>query len=362
MSWFYAKGLRWTPIALTCLVAACEPEEEEKTVDPRPVRAVEVTQSDGGRYVTIAGTIEAVEQVSLGFLHGGRMIERLVGVGDTVEPGQAVARLDSSDEENALRAAEANLAAVSGQLAEARINFDRQRTLYERQIAARAAFERAEQVYSTASAAADAAEAQVAVARRRLDETVLYADAPGVVTAVGAEPGEVVSAGRAIVQVARDNGRDAVLAVPANILESSPPDPEVTVALSLNSSVSTKGRVREIAPQADPVTGTFQVRIGLIEAPAELRLGSAVTARALFGGEGGIVLPATALTRSEGEPAVWVVDTASNTVSLRQIEVGTFAPSTVQVAGGLEVGEIVVTAGVQALRPGQEVRLLGAES
>ncbi|MDK3072900.1 efflux RND transporter periplasmic adaptor subunit [Sedimentitalea sp. JM2-8] len=362
MSWFWANRLGWTPVVLASLVAACEPEEEEKVVEPRPVRAVEVTQSDGGTYVTIAGTIEAVEQVNLGFLHGGRMIERLVRVGDSVEPGQVVARLDSSNEENALRAAEANLAAVSGQLSEARINFDRQQTLYQRQIAARVAFERAEQVYSTASAAADAAEAQVAVARRRLDETVLYADAPGVVIGVGAEPGEVVSAGRAIVQVARDNGRDAVLSVPANILETSPPDPEVTVALSLNPSVSTKGRVREIAPQADPVTGTFQVRIGLIEAPAELRLGSAVTARAFFGSEGGIVLPATALTRSEGSPAVWVVDPDSGTVTLRPIEVGTFAPSAVQVASGLEVGEIVVTAGVQALRPGQEVRLLGADS
>ncbi|MCA8882150.1 MAG: efflux RND transporter periplasmic adaptor subunit [Rhodobacteraceae bacterium] len=359
---YYSKGLRWLAIVLAFLLAACDADEDEQPVAPRPVRTVEVTQSDGGTYVMIAGTIEAAEQVNLAFLHGGRMIERLVGVGDTVASGQVVARLDSSDEQNALRAAEANLASVSGQRAEARINFDRQRTLYERQIAARAAFERAEQVYSTATAAVDAAEAQVAIARRRLDETVLIADAAGVVTATGAEPGEVVAAGRPVVQVARDNGRDAVLSVPANILKSSPPDPKVTVALSINPSVSAEGRVREIAPQADPVTGTFLVRIGLNDAPAALRLGSTIVARALFGGEAGILLPATALTRSDGEPAVWVVDPATETVSLRIVEIGTFAPSTVQIAGGLEVGEIVVTAGVQALRPGQEVRLLGADS
>lgn len=357
-----ANGLRFVSILAVLSLTACFSEDDEKEAIARPVRTVVVTESDGGNYVSIAGTVEAVEQVNLGFLHGGRMIERLVGVGDTIEAGQLVARLDRTDEENALRAAEANLAAVTGQLVEARLNFDRQKQLFEREIASRAAFDRAEQVYSTATAAADAAEAQAAVARRRLNETDLIADAAGVVVSVGAEPGEVVAVGRPIIQVARDNGLDAVLAVPANILKTSPPDPEVTVSLSINPNVSAQGRVREISPQADPVTGTFRVRIGLDDAPDALRLGSAVVARALFGGEGGIQLPATALTRSEGEPAVWVVDPETNTVSLRIIEVASYAPATVQVGHGLELGEIVVTAGVQALRPGQEVRLLGTQS
>ena len=363
MSFHHSNVLRWGVLSLALVLAGCDSEEEdaaESTV--RPVRTVVVEAAPGGTVVTLAGTVEAVETVNLGFLHGGRMIERLVGVGDTIAPGQVIARLDTSNEENTLRSAEANLAAAEGQLAEARINFERQRTLYERQIAARAAFERAEQVYATATAAADAAQAQVAIARRRLDETVLLADASGVVTAVGAEPGEVVAAGRMIVQVSRDNGLDAVLDVPADLLETSPPDPEITVSLSLNSAVSAEGRVREISPQADPVTGTFQVRVGLIDPPVGLRLGSAVAARAFFGTDGGIQLPASALTQIEGEPAVWVVDPETSTVALRTIGVGGFTPSSVHVTGGLEIGEIVVTAGVQALRPGQEVRLLDAAS
>src|SRR5690606_108500 len=143
--------------------------------------------------------------------------------------GQIIARLDPTDEENALRGAEASLVAANGQLSEARINYDRQRHLYERQIAARVAFERAEQVFISTQAAADAAEAQVGIARRRLDDTELYADAPGVATAVGAEPGEVVQPGRMIVQLARDDGMDAVFDVSAAVIEASPPDPEVSV-------------------------------------------------------------------------------------------------------------------------------------
>jgi RND family efflux transporter MFP subunit len=273
-----------------------------------------------------------------------------------------IARLDPTDERNALRAAEASLIAANGQLSEARLNYDRQRHLYERQIAARVAFERAEQVFTTAQAAVKAAEAQVGLAQQRLDDTELYADAPGVITARGAETGEVVQPGRMIVQVARDEGKDAVFNVPANIRAASHPDPEVTVALSLSPDVTAKGRVREIAPRADAATGTFRVRVGLIDPPTEMRLGSTVVGRTTFARHAGIELPASALTSSSGQPAVWIVDPKSMTVVLRPIGVARFNPGSVVVSDGVTPGELVVTAGVQALRPGQKVRLLGAAS
>jgi len=312
--------------------------------------------------VSLAGTVESQTLVNIAFRVGGRIIERLVDVGDTVEPGQLIARLDPTDETNALRAAEAGLVAANGQLSEARINYDRQRQLYERQIAARVAFERAEQVYTTTQAGADAAAAQVGIARRRLEDTALYADTAGVITEVGAEPGEIVQSGRMIVQKSQDDGLDAVFDVAAAILEASPPDPDVTVALSLTPGVTAQGRVREVAPRADPVTGTFRVRVGLIDPPIGMRLGSTVTGRTTFGGVGAIELPASALTGTEGAPAVWVVDPATSTVALRPIGVERFNPASVRVSDGLAVGETVVTAGVQALRPGQQVRLLGAGS
>jgi RND family efflux transporter MFP subunit len=287
------------------------------------------------------------------------MIERAVSVGDAVKVGQLIARLDATDEENGLRAAEASLAAAEGKLSEARLDYERQRHLYDRRIAARVAFERAEQVYSTMRAAADSAEAQVGIARRRLEDTELLADAPGVVTAIGAEPGEVVQAGRMIAQLARDDGKDAVFNVSAAMIGGSSGGSEVTVTLSLNPSVTAKGRVREVAPRADPVTGTFLVRVGLTDPPAEMRLGSTVVGRAVFGGESGIELPSSALTQAEGSAAVWVVDPKKGTVSLRRIGVERFTPASVVVSDGLDPGEVVVTAGVQALRPGQEVRLLG---
>ena len=356
---FSAAYLLPLAVLAALLLTSCKTEEDTETEPPvRAVRTVTVTEETVGTSVTLAGTVESQVQVDFGFRIGGRMVERLVDVGDQIETDQVLARLDPADEENGLRAAEANLAAAEGQLSEVRDNFERQRQLYDRDFVARAALDRAEAALITATSQVNATRAQYLIAKRRLNDTVLQADAPGRVTMIGAEPGEVVQAGRMVVQVARDGGIDAVFDVPAAIMETSPTDPPITVALSQTPSVSAGGRVREVSPRADPVTGTFRVRVGLIDPPAALRLGSTVTGTAIFGDVNRIEVPATALTRSETGPAVWVVVPDSLTVSLRDIEVGRFLPASVSVTTGLVPGEVVVTAGVQALRPGQAVRLL----
>ena len=88
-------------------------------------------------------------------------------------------------------------------------------------------------------------------------------------TAVGAEPGEVVQAGQMIVRLARHGGRDAIFDVPAQVLRTAPADRAVDVHLADDPSVTATGRVREISPQADPVTRTFQVKVGLTDPPEE---------------------------------------------------------------------------------------------
>jgi RND family efflux transporter MFP subunit len=346
-------------LGLTAALAACREDDAAEAPELRPVRTVIVQESASGETVTLSGTVESQVEVDLAFRIGGRLVERPVQVGDTVVAGQLIGRLDPTDEENALRAAEASRAAAGGQLSEARANFERQRQLFERDFVSQAGLERAEQQLISAQGAFDAAEAQVGIAQRRLADTELMADAPGVVVALGAEAGEVVQPGRRIVQLARDEGKDAVFDVPVAVVAASPPDPEVRITLSLNPSVAALGRVREIAPRADPATGTIRVRVGLIDPPEEMRLGSTITGRVLFGRAGGIELPASALTAADGAPAVWVVDPDSRTVALRPVGVARFNPATVSIEFGVEMGERVVTAGVQALRPGQEIRLLG---
>lgn len=345
-------------MGMVALLAACGDEPEERPVEVRPVRVVTVEKRPAGVPVVLTGRIAAEDEARLAFRLSGRMVERAVNVGDRVEAGQLIGRLDAQDQQNALRAAEANLAAAQGQATEAEAEFQRQRTLEERGFAARAVYERARQARQTTRSQVEAAEAQVRFARDQVSFTELHADAEGVVTEVGAEPGEVVQAGQMIVRLARQDGRDAVFDVPAQVIRSAPADPEIQVTLTEDPRIAAVGRVREVAAQADPVTRTFEVKVGLAEPPPEMRLGATVTGRMEIDEGESIRLPATALTRQGDDPAVWVVDPATETVSLRAIDVLRFEPAYVVVASGVTPGELVVTAGVQALHPGQKVRLL----
>ena len=346
-------------MASLTLLAGCGAEEEAAAPEIRPVRVVSVQELSGGETVSLTGTIQAENEVNLAFRIGGRLIERLVNVGDQVEAGQVVARLDPEDDENALRAARAELAAAQGQLVEAENNYERQRTLLQDGWTTRVRYDEARQNLDTIQSRVDSAQAQLNIARNRLSWAELHADSAGTITARGAEAGEIVQAGQMVFRVAREDGRDAVFDAPAQVMDSASPDPEIEVFLTLNRNVRAVGHVREVSPQADPVTGTFEVKVGLVRPPAEMRLGSTVTGQMELGAEPGIEIPASALTRANGQPAVWVVDDASDTVNLRNIELVRHDPARVVVANGLEEGDIVVTAGVQALRPGQQVRLLG---
>jgi len=340
-------------------VAGCRQEEKAEAPLPRPVRTVTAERQAAGDTVVLTGHIVADDEAAVAFRIGGRMLDRPVNVGDRVTAGQVLARLDSANEENTLRAARAALAAARATLTQTRAAFERQRTLLSQGWATRANFDLAEKAFLTAQAQVTDGEVQVQIAEDRVGYTELKADAAGTVTARGAEPGEVVQAGQMIVRIARQDGRDAVFDVPAQVLRSASNDPEVTVTLTDSPDVKTTGRVREVAPQADPVTRTFEVKVGLTNPPEAMRLGSTVNGSITTETAAVIAIPASALTQTNNRPAVWIVDAANQTVSLRNVELLRHDPGTAIISGGLDDGDIVVTAGVQALHPGQKVRLLG---
>lgn len=312
--------------------------------------------------MVLTGQVQAENEATLSFRIGGRIIERFAGVGDHVVPDKVLAKLDPQDELNALRSARAALSAAEGKFEEARNNFDRQSQLLERGHTTRVLFDQAQQNLRTAQSRKDDAQAQLEIAEDRVSFTELKANVTGTITARSAEAGEVVQPGQAIFQVARVEGRDAVFDVPAQVIHSAPPNPKIEVTLTENPSVKAEGRVRQVDPQADPVTRTFRVRVSIIDPPAAMRLGATVTGSMRQQATPGISIPASALTSSNSRPALWIVDPATLTVSLRNIDVERYDPATVVVSDGLHENDIVVTAGVQALHPGQKVRLLGESS
>lgn len=348
------------PAALALLAAALASCGSEPA-PPAEGRQVGVVTVEAGQFaddIQLSGEIQAKKDVSLAFRIGGRVLERPVNIGDRVTAGQVVARLEPALEQNALAAAKAALAAARGEVSTARSTFERQERLMGQGFTTRLRFDQALRAQETAQAQLENAEAQLELARDRLGFTELRADVAGVVTARQIEPGEVVQPGQVVVQIARDDSRDAVFNVPASVLDSHLSDARIRVALADAPAVAAYGTVREVAPQADPVTRTFAVRVGLQEPPEAMRLGSTVVGTIELRTASIIAIPASALTQQGRSPAVWVVDPAKSTVTLRSVDVLRFDPRAVILSQGLEPGETIVSAGIQALHPGQRIRPL----
>jgi len=218
----------------------------------------------------------------------------------------------------------------------------------------------------SAEAKLDSAKASRDLAKDQLGYTDLVAEFDGIVTATGAEPGQVVNAGQMIVRLARPTDKDGVFNIAESAFQTRPAPAdspiEVIVSLLANPGITADGVVREISPVADPATRTFQVKVTLKNPPDQMRFGASIVGRLKASTAPVVVLPATALFDRLGKPAVWVVDTAAVTVALKDVTVARYETDRVILSGGLTKGEIVVTAGVNRLREGQKVRLAEATS
>jgi RND family efflux transporter MFP subunit len=227
----------------------------------------------------LIGQIRARDEINLAFRIDGKLLERTVNLGDRINVGRLVARLDSQNEQNALQGADADIAAAQAAFAQAEKLEARQADLLRRNITSRAVYDQALQQLQTAQAQLDSAQARHRTNHNRLKFTELETEVGGIVTAKGAEPGEFVRAGQMIVKVAREHNKDAVFELPAQLALSGrvPMDPIIHVALVDNPNIKTTGRIREVSPQADPVTRLFPVKVGLDNPPPEFFLGVTVS-------------------------------------------------------------------------------------
>lgn len=334
-------------------VAGCK----EEAAAPLPVRPVLSTlvapvQSEDG---SIVGTVEPRYKTDLSFRVQGRLIARTVHIGDTIDKGQTVAAIDPTSLELAVRSAIADVASAQAKLTNASGFEDRQRTLLKTEVISQADMESAEQATASAQATLVREQADLTKARENLGYAQLKAEFAGVVTAVGAQVGQVVSSGQAVVTVARPDIREAVVDVADDVADTLRIGQPFTVSLQLDPAIRAEGKAREIAPQADAVTRSRRVRITLDNPPATFRLGTTVTT-AVTSSRPVLRLPASAILAKEAKTFVWLVDPSKSTVALREITSEPDDGGGVRVVAGVEAGLRVVTAGVHSLADGQKVR------
>ncbi|MFQ6566143.1 efflux RND transporter periplasmic adaptor subunit, partial [Dickeya dianthicola] len=309
-----------TLLLAASLLSGCNDAGREAAAAPlRPVRTVTVAPSVAGEVLSQTGEIRPTEETALGFRLDGRVVSRAVDVGAVVKQGEVIATLDARDSENQLQSAKADLAraAASERLAEQ--NLKRMKQLAPNGAIARSQLDEAQSNWSSAVSVRESAQASVNSEQDRLGYTRLSAPIAGVITAVSANPGQVVNAGQEVVRLATFAGRDAVFNVSERLIASGLNDPLVTVSLLSNPAIKTQGHVRDVSPLADAQTRTWRVRISLVEPPPEMVLGATVQGEVTLPGGNVINLPASALTRQGGRPAVFVVDPQTQTLRLQPI-------------------------------------------
>ncbi|MEN6412458.1 MAG: efflux RND transporter periplasmic adaptor subunit [Veillonellales bacterium] len=350
-------------LAVGCLLAGIMAKTHFAKAPIKPeslpvVRTQLIQAANTGQGYTYAGEVRGRYESQLAFQVTGKIIKRNVQLGSIVNAGDVLMQMDAKDIQQTVNSNSAQVYSAQSQLRLAESNLSRYRQLLDSGAISHAQYDQYVNAYDAAAAAVQQAAAQYTQGANQLDYTLLTADQSGVVSAITAEAGQVVSAGQTVVTVVQDGEREIEINVPENRLEELKTAGRFQVTFWALPNVTLNGKVREIAPMADPTTRTFKVRISLLNPPPSVKLGMTATVSLAVGADQpAFSIPLSALYQTGDTPAVWIV--SDNILTLRPIQTGSFGNGTIQVLAGLQTGDRIVSAGVHKLEEGQRVKIAG---
>lgn len=351
-----SSHFHWLLCALIVALPGCRDKPLREVID-RPVLFTEIADPQSASYGRFAGSIQPQHEVALGFRIAGRLATRHAEMGDRVRKGDLLATLDPSDQQNRLRARQAELSRARSAWQQLSDEQTRYQQLYTRGVGSRARLDQLNSDLRSQNALLDQASAAVQQAGDHLAYTRLNAEFDGLVTQWQTEVGQVMATGQAVVSLARPESREAVVDLPVGLLASLDDSRQIRVISQLDKQVSVIASVRQLAPQIDAGTRTQRVRLALQHIPDSLRLGSTVTVEISGNAPAFHELPASAVLARDGKDQVWVIDPSTSTLSPRAVQVLARKGGKVQVSGELHEGEKVVTAGVNGMQSGQKIRM-----
>jgi RND family efflux transporter MFP subunit len=354
---------RLAPLALTALLpllTACQDQAISAVAKPeRPVQVQRVAFQNKDASRDFVGVVRARYETDLGFRVPGKIIARVVNMGDRVRAGDVVARLDPQDLRLQVESAEAEFAAATSNLAQVTADLARYTTLRERGFASIADFDRKKAAKDEADGRLERARRSLDLARNQLDYAELKSDADGVITATTAEPGQVVAVGQPVARLAHRGEREAVVALPETWLGEAR-KAEATVSLWSDPDRRFTAHLRELSPQADAATRTYAARFTIKNPDDSVALGMTATVTLTRAADARAAkLPLAAIVNRGTGPMVYVVE-ESNTLVRRPVTVASFSEEAALVTSGLSEGSRVVVLGAQTLEPGTKVRAIEA--
>ncbi|CAN5888867.1 efflux RND transporter periplasmic adaptor subunit [soil metagenome] len=325
----------------------------------RPAKVIEIAYQRRSQSLVLAGTVVPRIESTLGFRVAGKIVARTVDVGTIVKPGDLIAQLDPADFRLAVDNARAALASAEADYTRAKADHERYLGLRGSAAFTPQTLEQRQSLSSTAVARVDQAKSQMSSAENNLAYTDLRSDAAGVVTAVQAEVGQVVTPGLGVVRVARTDALEILVGVPEHRLKAVRETTAAGFELWSDPGHRHAAKLRELSPSADPTTRTYPARFSVIDPPEFIGLG--MTASLSFDRPDATPVaevPLSAIFQRGTQPAVWVVDRENGTVELRPVTIGRWRDDTAAITSGVKDGEIIATAGVHKLEAGQKVKPL----
>src|SRR6202045_2754751 len=347
--------------ALAVALAGCNNAIAEKPVPSRPVLVATVHYEAQSPERSFVGTIKPRIETDMGFRVPGKVAQRLVEVGESVDVGQPLATLDEVDLKLQAEQAEAEFRAATGVLAQAGAAEQRSKDLRAKGWATDAQLDSAKAAADEARARLNRADRSVELTKNSLSYATLVADTRGVVTATLVDPGQVVASGQTAIRVARFAEKEAVVAIPETLLGRAK---EGTASVTLWSEPDRKyaAKLREVAPSADPATRTYLAKFSLPDAGDNVSLGMTATLTLADPATQRVArLPLSALFSEGGDPSFYVVDDQGE-VALKPVAVKSYESNDVVITGGVDEGAKVVALGVQKLDPAQKVRVVSSLS
>jgi RND family efflux transporter MFP subunit len=342
-------------VAVLPLLAACDDRTPTAATAPRPVRVERIAYAPETAARDFAGVVRARHETDLGFRVAGKIVTRVINVGDRVHAGDVGAKLDPQDFKLQLESADAEVSAATSNLAQAAADWLRFENLKSRGYASVADFERKKAAKDEAEGRLERAQRSLELARNQLAYSDLKADADGVITATLAEPGQVVAIGQAVARLAHKGETEAVVALPETWLAAAR-DADATVRLWSGPNRGYAAHLRELSPQADAVTRTYTARFTIENPDDAVALGMTATVVLTKPADAMVArVPLAAILNRGAGPAVFLVD-ATGVLERRPVTVATFTDAVALVTSGLDDGDEIVTLGVHLLEAGQKVR------
>lgn len=335
------------------LAACSHPEAPQDTV--AKVAWFTVQPANSG-VASFTGVVHARTESNLGFRVAGKIVERLVDPGQSVRKGQPLMRIDAVDYDLALAAAHSAVEAAQARQVQAVAEEARLRNLLANGATSTQAYEQAKAAADAAIAQTRAETARAHESEHQRDYAVLVADMDGVVLDVPADVGQVVSAGQTVVKLAREGAREALVYLPEQELGLA--KRQATASLYSKPDSIAPATLRELDAVADTQTRTYLARYTLSGGAAQAPLGATVTISIATAVTADVGVPVSALTDQGHGAGVWVIDSKTSTVSLRQVKVAQLGEEQAYVSQGLAVGERAVAVGGHLLKSGQKVQML----